>query len=641
MFETLGARQKKNGQGRLVRKARFQVFIPSYGDGEYQYQWGSEPGINELAAIGAFQKEPWSRAPADRLVLQGNPHPHGTLYGADTPLLKPGFYEYKLLVTYQDGTIRIVNDPCTLYNGGGARDTSGFVIDDPATYQPVEIEKLNRPRVLTRDLVIYELMLDDFTAQMENGIPPVELLINSGKLAQLKALGVNAIEFMPWTAWPGDDFSWGYDPFLFFAAEHRYVSGPDPCVKLDALQHMINTLHGEGFQVIMDGVFNHTQQGRKASGFPYYWLYRYPPDCPFVGSYLGGGFFQDFDFENRCTNNFILDVCKYWIDTFGIDGIRFDYTMGYLESGHTDRGLGWIIRELRTHLANTGNEDGFYLGIEHLPDNRYEAIDACNKVDAGSCWYDPFYWDSHNALYRKRDDARRNRPVEPGIMRLLDSGRDFEPDRVPTTYIENHDHASAASNAEGQGRWYRTQPWAIALFTCAGAVLIHNGQEFGDDPYIPEQGDRVRSRPVQWRERADTSEGRAVRELYKGLINIRRNHPALRSHDFYPRDGAGYDASRPGHERFFNQAGFGVDDDHGVVIYHRYDANEAITVALNFADQDWEGPVPLGYPGEWTDLQIFGGDGHNGRRIWVTNETPRPRLKIEANWGHIFVKAPS
>jgi len=87
--------------------------------------------------------------------------------------------------------------------------------------------------------------------------------------------------------------------------------------------------------------------------------------------------------------------------------------------------------------------------------------------------------------------------------------------------------------------------------------------------------------------------------------------------------------------------GFGTDYKHEVVIYHRYDANEVITVVLNFSDQDWEGPVPLGYPGEWTDLQIFGDDGHNGHRIWVKTENPRPRLKIEANWGHIFVKTPS
>ena len=33
---------------------------------------------------------------------------------------------------------------------------------------------------------------------------------------------MNAIEFMPWTAWRGSEFTWGYDPFLFFSVENRY-----------------------------------------------------------------------------------------------------------------------------------------------------------------------------------------------------------------------------------------------------------------------------------------------------------------------------------------------------------------------------------------------------------------------------------
>jgi pullulanase/glycogen debranching enzyme len=531
-----------------------------------------------------------------------------------------------------------VGDPCTRYNGSGPYDNGGFVIDDPATYQPVKVQKLDAPRIPLHELIIYEVMLDDFTAQYRGQTPPVRALADSEKLNWLKNLGVNAIELMPWTAWPGEGFSWGYDPFLFFAVEYRYVSGKDPRSKLDTLLQVINELHREGFQVIMDGVFNHTQQGRKASGFPYYWLYRHPSDCPFVGPYLGGGFFQDFDFENRCTNSFIVDVCKYWIDEFGIDGIRFDYTLGYLESGQQNRGLGRIIRELRNHLIETGNDDGFYIGIEHLPDNRYAAIDDCNRIKADSCWYDQFYWDSRNALYHKRDSNRTDCPVKTEIMRLMDSARDFEPGRVPTTYIENHDHAAVASNCEGQFHWYRSQPWAIALFTCAGAVLIHNGQEFADDPYIPEEGQRVKPRPVQWAEKKDTWEGRQCLALYQGLIRIRKSHPALGSPHFYPRNWEGYNTSQSDYKKNFNLAGYGLQHDSGIVIFHRWDATEVVTVALNFSDRDWVGSVPLAYPGEWIDLQIIGGSGTHGRRIVVDSANLRPVLKLEANWGHIFVK---
>ena len=45
------------------------------------------------------------------------------------------------------------------------------------------------------------------------------------KLDALKSLNINAIEFMPWIAWPDDAaFSWGYDPAYFFSVEFAYVN---------------------------------------------------------------------------------------------------------------------------------------------------------------------------------------------------------------------------------------------------------------------------------------------------------------------------------------------------------------------------------------------------------------------------------
>ena len=82
----------------------------------------------------------------------------------------------------------------------------------------------------------------------------------------LQSLGINAIEFTPWTAWPGDEFSWGYDPVAFFSVEHRYYNDPaTPLDKLYRLQLLINELHERAIQVIMDGVFIHV----RAVAIPY------------------------------------------------------------------------------------------------------------------------------------------------------------------------------------------------------------------------------------------------------------------------------------------------------------------------------------------------------------------------------------
>ena len=112
-------------------------------------------------------------------------------------------------------------------------------------------------------------------------------------------LGVNAIEFMPWTAWPEDGFSWGYDPYAFFSVEHRFYNDPaQPLLKLFRLQRLISVLHDAGIHVIMDGVFNHAKAdppvqqtsgiSRPADwcpGFGYYWMYQVPADSPYVGNF--------------------------------------------------------------------------------------------------------------------------------------------------------------------------------------------------------------------------------------------------------------------------------------------------------------------------------------------------------------------
>ena len=104
----------------------------------------------------------------------------------------------------------------------------------------------------------------------------------------------------------------------------------------------------------MDGVFNHVgdsyPQSDVAYGFPYRWFYQAFLDCPYAGRF--GGVFpglQDLDYHNPCTQEFIRDVCLYWMDDFLIDGIRFDNTVNsYLPNDR--RGLAARLGQSRRGL---------------------------------------------------------------------------------------------------------------------------------------------------------------------------------------------------------------------------------------------------------------------------------------------------
>jgi 1,4-alpha-glucan branching enzyme len=480
MYEQLGAREAAGG------RARFDVFLPDAAVDPTQYAGGGAPRIKALHVVGSFQDQVpgpgggfganWTISPACELTRGARPHAgRGWPWSFETPVaLRDGFYEYKLHVEFGDGTTRLIGDPCTRY-GGATHDNAGFT----AGGREAAVKPLPGPRRRLRDLVIYELMIDDFTAGYRAGRAPLEAVRD--RLDHLRELGVNAIEFMPWTGWPGAGFSWGYNPVHYFAVEHRYTLDPaHDADKLVHLKDLVNACHERGIQVILDLVFNHADVATYERGFPYYWLYQDPADCPYVGSFEGGGFFQDLDYANLCTHEFALDVCRYWIETFKIDGIRFDYTLGLYKPDDRGRGLARLMSDLRGYLAAAGEAD-FALILEHLSDNRYEAVGVTNQVGATGCWFDPLMFQAMGAV------AAGDR-VGSGVMRPLDAGRDFGRGRGPVTYIENHDHARLVNKGGGRGNWFRSQPWAIALFAAPGTPMVHNGQEFGEDHFVPESG---------------------------------------------------------------------------------------------------------------------------------------------------------
>jgi len=74
-------------------------------------------------------------------------------------------------------------------------------------------------------------------------------LAAADKLDTLKNLGINTLQLMPITEFPGQ-FGWGYDTTRLFAPESAYG-------KPDDLKHLIDKAHQKGIAVILDMVFNH------------------------------------------------------------------------------------------------------------------------------------------------------------------------------------------------------------------------------------------------------------------------------------------------------------------------------------------------------------------------------------------------
>jgi pullulanase len=242
MYESFGAKVDQ-----VAKTVTFQVFFPDNALDRGQYQRGGLPHIAEMRVVIGGESGNISTAPMMQRAQYQN---KGWLYSYVTAPMADGFYQYKYFVTFENGTSRWVTDPCTKYGGSDDNENSAFVVGGPL----IDGVRPIGQRLPPRDLVLYELMIDDFTAEYRRDRAPIDAI--SDRLDYLQNLGVNGIEFMPWTAWPGGAFSWGYNPFQFFSVAHRYVQHDiDPTNKLYRLKTLIDELHRRNIHVVLDGVF--------------------------------------------------------------------------------------------------------------------------------------------------------------------------------------------------------------------------------------------------------------------------------------------------------------------------------------------------------------------------------------------------
>lgn len=580
-------------------KVEFRVLFPA----------GFDPHVTAIQVVGDFQDQlggaNWSPSNGLALAIEAGGDPRGTFWsGVTGAALAAGFYEYKLRVTFDTGEVRLVTDPCARYSGL-RNQNSGFVVGG-STAAENQVRPLAGGRRPLAELTVYELMIDDFTADYRGIRAPLEAV--GDRLDDLRAAGFNAILFMPWTAWASQSFDWGYAPRGFFAVESRYANDLErPAEKLSWLKGLISQCHDRGIHVVMDGVFNHVAQD-----FPYSRLYRDAGDSPFTDKPFGGSFtgLLDLDFANACTGELIDDACRYWADVFGIDGIRFDNTVNYYVD-HSLNGLPSILANIAGHVASKG-ESNFSLTLEHID---ISAAAVVSSTDATS------FWD--NSLHEITFDGLWNGGMSTRLLNALNNRRFLPEGKVPTLYLSNHDHShvtwqsGARTNRGAIGTWWRIQPYLIAMFTSTAVPLVPNGQEFGEEYFIPENdentGRRVTPRPLRWKIRADKV-GRALLALHSRLATMRQEHPALRSGLMYPDS---WDESQTS----LDPVGVGVDVDRQLAVFHRWapagGGVENVVVVLNLSDSDQAVEVPFPFGGHWDDL-LAGFDGGPGWSLDVS-----------------------
>jgi maltooligosyltrehalose trehalohydrolase len=153
------------------------------------------------------------------------------------------------------------------------------------------------------DYVIYELHVGTFTdaGTFEAIIP---------HLAELKRIGITAIELMPIAEFPGSR-NWGYDG-VYLYAPHRAYGG------VQGLKRLVDAAHNTGLAVILDVVYNHF--GPEGN-------YLYDLARPFFTDryHTPWGDAVNVDGEQSDpVRHFIIANALYWLREFHIDALRLD-----------------------------------------------------------------------------------------------------------------------------------------------------------------------------------------------------------------------------------------------------------------------------------------------------------------------------
>ena len=435
-----------------------------------------------------------------------------------------GRYVYRYLIhSPTRGDIDFIIDPFSREVGVG-RLSAITVGSTPYTFSANETKWKTPP---LKNAIIYELMISEFRDDLGRTIK---------QLPYLADLGINCIEVMP-VSNVLSTIDWGYDPIGYFCVAERFGMPAD-------FQSFVDLCHQNGIAVVIDSVYGHT-----GGDFAYTQLYNaLQNDLPNPFNGGSGDYGTLNDFSKRLTQDYFYSVNQFWLDTFHVDGFRFDdvpeYWDGPLGSGYANLVYSTYQR-VKSKAGTTDHYQRFFDASGNI--NLIQIAEYLpNPADILFGSYSTGTWQDGTLGAAESCAAGAPGAIQQLGLQLGLNGYPtsvtVNADTLPKTalqYIENHDHQRFICNfgtvpvdndpndvlleqGDRDGKWPKVQPYLIALLTAKGTPLLSEGQEFCENYWIPASGyGRVMLyRPVRWNYFYD-NDGQPIIRLIRKLTKIR------------------------------------------------------------------------------------------------------------------------
>ena len=260
--------------------------------------------------------------------------------------------------------------------------------------------------------------------------------------------------------------SHGYDTKDYRRVDSRLGDNED-------FRHFVEKCHENGIRVVVDGVFNHTgreffafqdlQRNRENSPYRYWYQdVNFGGNSPFNDGFWYRAWHNCYELANLNlgnpeVRNYLIDVVRFWIDEFDIDGIRLDCA----DCLSFD-----FMRELRSATAEK-KEDFWLMGeVIHGDYARWVKPEYLHSVTNYELWKGLYSGHNDHNYFEIAHTIRRQFDANGGIYRGC---------RL-YSFVDNHDVVRIVNTLK-EKKFLRSV--YTLLYTLPGIPSVYYGSEFG------------------------------------------------------------------------------------------------------------------------------------------------------------------